>query len=767
LHNPSVALVRPVASDPAVPRLNAGSQPTRLRLLRRAAPLIAYFVLILISFYPQSLHPSDTVALTWGDTVESIYIVAWNAHQLFRSPLHLFDANMLYPHEHSLTFTDHQILSSLAVTPVIWLTGNPVLAYSVAVALASFLAAFAARRLGLSLGLGALGAWAAGALYAFHTYQVHETPRLQILFHGFIPLALWQLLRLLTTGERRAAWGTALFMWVQGLCSNYELLYGCILLGLVCLGFLLARPRTTWPRLAPLALAGATAALVYLPVGLPYLLSSKTHGYARDLPQGTDLSHYVSTTPTNLIYGPIGVSVGLQSRAPHFVGFVSLVLAALALAAWAGRLGTSAGGVLSEKVWVPAAAVLALLFVALSLGRDMVAFGRYLGPGPYRLLYAIPGFHLMRYPERLGLLAMLFVGLLAGQALTLISRRGFGLCVLVLSGLVPLEHVSPRPVTSRIPVEPEIPSVYHWLAQNPVHALAEVPTHGEGLVRMESEEMYFSTYHFKPIIHGFVSYPTLLNRLLRRLASQFPSEVTLQAFQRIGVDTVVVHRGRQEALDLYHQLGGEGDLFRKLMKVAQLDVYERLPGALEAGRLRQETVFKGPEAHLYDGSVTADEVYRVVPADPTPAAPFPKGRRLRDPSWVYRTSWGDPSPAADGDLSTAWVSPDPLTGSEFFQVTFDRPVTVCGLVLPLRWDTVFPTRFRVQGLKPDGGWSRLASFNEGQALQLLDQLLSDPRTAAIGFEFPETSVRGLRLIVAEGGTSFDGWSIPEFEVRIP
>ena len=49
-----------------------------------------------MSFLPESLIPPDTVAYV-GDSLESVYIVAWNVHQLFRAPLQLFDANVLHP----------------------------------------------------------------------------------------------------------------------------------------------------------------------------------------------------------------------------------------------------------------------------------------------------------------------------------------------------------------------------------------------------------------------------------------------------------------------------------------------------------------------------------------------------------------------------------------------------------------------------------------------------------------------------------------------
>src|SRR4029453_16080364 len=88
--------------------------------------LALYLVLVIASLYPQSIAPRNTIAYV-GDSLESVYIVAWNAHQVFRSPRHLFDANILYPVDGSLALTDHRLLPSVAVAPVLWATRNPVL----------------------------------------------------------------------------------------------------------------------------------------------------------------------------------------------------------------------------------------------------------------------------------------------------------------------------------------------------------------------------------------------------------------------------------------------------------------------------------------------------------------------------------------------------------------------------------------------------------------------------------------------------------------
>ena len=729
-----------------------------------------YVLLAVASFLPLSLRPRDTVAYV-GDSLESAYIVAWNVHQAFRAPARLFDANVLHPHRRALAFTDHRLLPSLAVAPIVWATRNPILAANVAVALACLLAAAGARRLADVLGAGEVAAWAAGALYGFHTYQVNEGPRLNIVAHGFIPLALAELLLYLRTGDRRRAFRMAGFMLLQGLSSNYHLLYGALLLAIVVAAGLAASPRSVARRLPWLLGSALAAALLFTPMALPYLAASREQGYGRDLPAGIDLVHYLSTTPTNLIYGAVGTEVRLQQRGPHFVGFLSLALAAIALGLWvAGRRADLHETALPARVWVPAAGVLALVFVALSLGRDLMVFGFDLGPGPYRLLHRwVPGFQLVRIPERLSLLAMLFVALLVARTIALAGARWRWLAM-ALAAAVPLEHLSPLPVTERIPVAHRVPEVYRWIATHPTGAIAEVPVHGEGLVREETLEMYFSAYHFRPVIHGYTAYPPLLTRLLRRVAAQFPSDAALQAFARVGVDTVVVHHGRPLGRDLARRLRDTGqfdeDRFRAVLQASGEDLYDRLPGAVSAGRIRVEARFEGPSARLFRS--TADEVYRIAPGPALAVAAFPEGRPLSASGWSFRAKAGDPLPAFDGDMRTAWVVPRALVGDEFLEATFPEPVHASGIVVRLRRDSVFPTRFRVAGTI-DGRWRELARFDDAHALQLLDRLLADPRSAAIGFDFgPEGhDLGGISLLVEDSGTSFEGWSIPEVEIWVP
>ena len=69
---------------------------------------LLYAALAILSFIPQSLAPHETVAYA-GDSLESVYIVAWNVHAAFGEPS-LFEANVLHPLDDALAFTDHRLL---------------------------------------------------------------------------------------------------------------------------------------------------------------------------------------------------------------------------------------------------------------------------------------------------------------------------------------------------------------------------------------------------------------------------------------------------------------------------------------------------------------------------------------------------------------------------------------------------------------------------------------------------------------------------------
>jgi hypothetical protein len=578
---------------------------------RNSVVAVGVYVLVFVfMFYPESVRPSDTVPGI-GDALQSAYIIAWENHQILRDPRHLFDAPYFYPARYALALTDPFLLPSLLVAPVLWLSDNPILAYNVCLALACVFAAWAARRLATFLGMPPVAAWATGAFYGFNTFQMFNAVRINIVFHGFFPLVVEQFLLLVTSGRRKPAWILAGLMLLQGLSCTYYLLYGAVLLTVLTVMLAAFRPRWCL-RLMPLVPAAIVAGLLYLPVLLPLWSATKIHGLGRPMPTESllDPRNFLRPSPTNLIYGD---RFGSGARLP-FLGFVALGLSGTALLA---RRSGDGGGPLRARTWVPVAAVCALLFACLALGPDIVVGQLRLGPGPYRLLYGVvPGFRLVRFPQRFSVLVLLFLAPLAGRGLTVVWGKGYRLVALVLAVLLPLEHLS-RPLETKkwslyqAPVGQAVPAVYRWLKTQQVTALGEVPTRNALQYRLENLEMYLSAYNFKPTVRGYAAYQPPVNMPLQDLLARLPSEAVVSELGRLGVDTILLHEPPPGTLRVYETISSErrAKAFALHFELQPLAFYQGFRRLVLERRIRQIMVFEGETARIPGGR---DIVYRLA-----------------------------------------------------------------------------------------------------------------------------------------------------------
>lgn len=87
---------------------------------------LAFTGLTAVKTYPLILH-FHTHILDHGDSLLNTWILAWDFHILKTNPLNLFNANILYPAEHALAFSEHMIGVLPVFAPFYALTGNPIL----------------------------------------------------------------------------------------------------------------------------------------------------------------------------------------------------------------------------------------------------------------------------------------------------------------------------------------------------------------------------------------------------------------------------------------------------------------------------------------------------------------------------------------------------------------------------------------------------------------------------------------------------------------
>src|SRR6476661_9801327 len=96
----------------------------------RLASATAFFTLLaIVNSLPLITNMSGFIG-EHGDSYFSVWRLAWVAHKLPRDPLHLFDANIFYPHPATLAYSDAMLLPATVLSPLHWLHVHPVAVYN-------------------------------------------------------------------------------------------------------------------------------------------------------------------------------------------------------------------------------------------------------------------------------------------------------------------------------------------------------------------------------------------------------------------------------------------------------------------------------------------------------------------------------------------------------------------------------------------------------------------------------------------------------------
>lgn len=402
--------------------------------------------------------PSDP-----GDPVLNTWILWWNAHTL---PLteRWWNAPAFYPSMGVLAFSEHLLGIAPISTPIIWVSGNPVVAYNIAFLLSFPLSGVAAYLLALEITGRRDAAWLAGLVYAFAPYRIAQLAHLQVLSSYWAPLALLGLHRYLR--DPRARW-LALFAGayvMQGLANGYFLLFLSVLVGLWVIWFV---PLTDWRRLLRIAVAWGLAAGCLLPVILAYRRIHDYYGFERSIEEiidySADLLALVRPSPHLDLWGwlprPLNAEVAL------FPGLVAplVVLFGLGCSSW--RVDGT------EPRWrVRARWILAMLAAMLVLG---ALAGTVLGPWSVELGGVRLSIDDLEKPVSEALLLLLILALTSPLVLAARRRRSafafyvIGLFLLWFLSLGPFPRADGVRVLSHAP--------YDWLMALPGFSSLRVP----------------------------------------------------------------------------------------------------------------------------------------------------------------------------------------------------------------------------------------------------------------------------------------------------
>jgi len=170
---------------------------------RDLATVTAVYALLTVAMaYPYSVRPGSSILDDAPDIYLYIWTLGWDVHALVHQPWAIFDANIYHPFPNTLAYSESLIGTSFLAAPVIWLTGNLVLAMNLAALATCVLCGTGAFILGRSLGFGAGGAFLCGLIYAFASPRFIKMGQAHMNAVQWIPFALAYLHAYFDRGRR-------------------------------------------------------------------------------------------------------------------------------------------------------------------------------------------------------------------------------------------------------------------------------------------------------------------------------------------------------------------------------------------------------------------------------------------------------------------------------------------------------------------------------------------------------------------------------------
>lgn len=486
-----------------------------------------FIALTVLLTWPQIVQPDGI--LPHRDSWFNMWRLGWVAHQVPRDPARLFDANIHYPEQNTLAYSDAIVVPGLIATPLLAAGVPPPHTHTVLVLVSFVFAAWSiwllVRTLTGSFGAGLV----AGVAFAFSAFRFDHYMHLELLWSGWMPLCLLAIHRTVGTRSFRAAASAGLLFAAQTMSSiYYGVFFATMLLPFTAIAAVRA-PREHYRAIAlRLAVGGVMAILVLLPYMRPYwqardALGERSHGEAGIYSAGP--KHYLAPMPGSFLYDGVADRVGSHEKR-LFPGAIAVVLA-------------GAGAFPPFTALRVAYAVGALVAVDLSFGHRGLLFNGLRGvTDVYRGL---------RAPARAGGLALMMIAVLAGLGWARVEEQArqqgwtrTSIATAIVIALMVVEYGGRYLQLIPAPTHPE--PVQQWLAAQPPAPAIEFPLpNPRDLPGHDPEIAFFSTFHWQRIVNGYSgNVPRSYMDVLQQMQT-FPDAASLEYLERLGVRYVVVH----------------------------------------------------------------------------------------------------------------------------------------------------------------------------------------------------------------------------------
>lgn len=471
-----------------------------------------------------------------GDGLFTYWTMSWDVHSLLHDPGNLFNANIFYPNQNTLAYSEGLFAPALMALPLFLALGNMLVVYNLMIFFSYILAAWGGYKLAKYYTENNYASFIAGLIFGFSTFRIMSMGHFQNIMIFWMPFAVLYLQKCLDTKKRKYIVYFALLFSAQMLSSWNMGAFFALFIAF----FLAANWRLIYDNFFSFAKDGLIALVIIIilvaPFAYPYFkLHQETHfsypkqeivngsadigGYILPLP-GTFMSHVTAF---------LGIEKKHWEENFNFLGYFSLVLIAYYFII--SKIRIRAKEFKIYLIGIP-------IFIILSFGPILRFVPSIKIPSLYYL--AMPALGFVRTPSRLSIVVLLCVSVTIAYIINSIriNNRKIKIFLGILAPLFILyefwiPHGSPFMNTS-------CPEVYSVIKNdNLVSAIVEMPIHEkpDGALYY----IYYSTCHFKPIFNGFSGYFPKKYSAYSKKMRKFPEEKSIDFMKSIGISHVLLH----------------------------------------------------------------------------------------------------------------------------------------------------------------------------------------------------------------------------------
>jgi hypothetical protein len=741
-----------------------------------------YLALTVALTWPLVVHPGSLVPHDPGDPLLNAWIMSWNARVLPLTPA-WWNAAQFFPAQGATAFSEHLLGLSVLTTPIIWLTGNPLLAYNVAFFSSFVLCALSAYALTLRIAQRHDAAVVAGLAFAFAPYRMSQLAHVQVLSAYWMPLALLGLHGYFEEHRNRWLWLFAVGWLMQALTCGYYLFYLSVLVALWLLWF--AAGREPWRRLARVVFASAAAALVMTPVLYGYWKFQRAYGMRRWPNEIIEFSADVASllkAPDDLrLWGWLSVVEHPESALFPGLTIVLLIVAGLA-ASWSTAAREHVRGPRVSRVLV----IVSVVFFAIAA--SPLYFGAWkFSPFGLRLLsVATP-----HKPLSVALLLLAIAGALHPSVRAAWQRRSALTFYALAAAVMWVFSLGPAPTLMNRPFLYKAP--YAWLMMLPgvdgvrvparfwmLAALCLAVAGGLALRRLESK--WPRAARALPVV---ACVGLLMDAWPTRIpmdAPPAPRPIHTGAVARLDLplepahDAVVLYRAVAHRRPIMNGYSGYFAphywALQYLLEQGDPEILTRLSsrGAFEVvidhdldpdGRWRR-FVSAHPQSELVyqDGTYSSYRVRRGARIDPLVTVsgdllPIVRISAVENAALVAAMT--------DGDILTRWDAGREQRPGDAITVDLGQAREVNGIEMLIGgYVADFPRQLSIETSLDGIAWSD--AWQGGTAITAFAAALEDPRNVTLPFGFTTRTARYIRL-TQTGSERIYYWSVAELRVR--